>query len=194
MRKTVATVLAGAAMSAVLTTPAVAASSGGDPMCSPGRTKLVWSTKSKPWVVTHKRRVEHFTTDPAKKTFKVDKIAEVKASVTATAGGKIGGKIVLAGLEGSIGLELKAEGKVTNKKSESVTYNMTKYDTYIYYSGTKKAKGYYTQYRCDRGTKWIKTGRYGKAQSWTTPTEGGVRCGTKPPKSWLAAVVKKKYC
>ncbi|MEU1483074.1 hypothetical protein [Streptomyces sp. NPDC005752] len=70
---------------------------------------------------------------------------------------------------------------------------MTKDGTYVFYAGTKKAKGYYTQHRCDRGTKWIKTGRYGKAQSWTVSTEGGVRCATKPPKT-SPAVAEKKYC
>lgn len=194
MRKIVGVVLAGAAVSAVLSTPAMAGTSGNDPMCSPGRTKLTWSSKAKPWVVTHKRVVEHYTGGPGKKTYKTEKVTEVKASVKATAGAKVSGKVVLASLEGSLGLELAAEGKVTNKKSESVTYNLTKFDTYVFYSGTRKASGYYTQYRCDRGTKWIKTGRYGKAQSWTSAVEGGVRCGLKPPKDSLAAVAKKKYC
>ncbi|MFJ1899202.1 MULTISPECIES: hypothetical protein [unclassified Streptomyces] len=192
MRKIVAIALAGAAASAALTTPAMAA--GNDPMCGPGRMKLTWSSKSKPWVVTHRRVVEHYTGSSGKRTYKTTKVTEVKASVKATAGAKVSGKVVLASLEGSIDLELAAEGKITNTKSETVTYNLTKYDTYVFYSGTRKATGYYTQYRCDGGTKWIKTGRYGKAQSWTAAVEGGVRCGTKPPKASLAAVVKKKYC
>ncbi|WNI22670.1 hypothetical protein [Streptomyces sp. ITFR-16] len=192
MRKIVAIALAGAAASAALTTPAVAA--GNDPMCSPGRTKLTWSSKSKPWLVTHKRVVEHYTGDSGKRTYKAEKVAEVKASVKATAGAKVSGKAVLASFEGSIGLELAAEGRITNTKSETVTYNFTKFDTYVFYAGTRKATGYYTQYRCDRGTKWVKTGRYGKAQSWTAAVEGGVRCGTKPPKASLAAFVKKEYC
>ncbi|MFD3414343.1 hypothetical protein [Streptomyces cyaneofuscatus] len=112
----------------------------------------------------------------------------------ATAGAKVSGKVVLAGLEGSAGLELQAEGKRTNKKSESATFKVSKNGTYVFYAGTRKAGGYYTQWRCDAGTKWIKTGRYGKAQSWTVKTEGGVRCGAKVPKKSPAATVKKKYC
>ncbi|WP_329028711.1 hypothetical protein [Streptomyces sp. NBC_01423] len=193
MRKIVGVVLAGAAVSAVLSTPAVAA--GNDPMCSPGRTKLTWSSKAKPWSVTHKRVVLNYTGSTGKKTFSVEKVSEVKASVKATLGGKVSGKLVLASLEGSFGLELAAEGKVTNKRSESVTYNLTKRRaTYVFFSGTRKVSGYYTQYRCDRGTKWIKTGRYGKAQSWTSPTEGGLRCDIKVPSGSLAAYVKKREC
>ncbi|MET7857319.1 hypothetical protein ABZS81_08825 [Streptomyces sp. NPDC005318] len=184
----------GAAMSALLAAPAVAASSGNDPMCSPGRTKLTWTGKAKPWVVTHRKVLENYTGGTATKTFSAEKVREITASVTATAGSKVSGKIVLASLEGSIGLELKAEGKRTKKTAESISYKVSKNGTYVFFAGTRKAGGYYTQWRCDRGTKWIKTGRYGKAQSWTTAVEGGLRCGTKPPKGSLAEAVRKTYC
>ncbi|MBM7437400.1 hypothetical protein [Streptomyces sp. HB132] len=192
MQKVIAVALAGAAAAVMLATPAAAA--GNDPMCNPGSTKLTWTQKSKTWVVTHRKVLENYTGGTATKTYGAQKVTEVGASVTATAGAKVSGTVVMASLEGSLGLELMAEGKRTREKSESVSFRVAKDGTYVFYAGTKKAKGYYTQHRCDRGTKWIKTGRYGKAQSWTVSTEGGVRCATKPPKTSLAAVAKKKYC
>ncbi|OKJ19909.1 hypothetical protein AMK21_16380 [Streptomyces sp. CB00316] len=138
--------------------------------------------------------LENCTGGTATKTRKAEKVTEVGAPVKATAGAKVSGKVVLAGLEGSVGLELQAEGKRTNRESESVTFKLTKNGKYVFYAGTRKAGGYYTQWRCDAGTKWIKTGRYGEAQGWTVRTDGGLRCGTKVPKNSLAAVVKKKHC
>ncbi|MFG2558934.1 hypothetical protein [Streptomyces sp. NPDC048496] len=145
-------------------------------------------------VITHGKVVENYTGGTVTKTFSAEKVREVRASVTATSGGKVGGDVVLASLEGSVGLELQAEGKVTNTKSESISFKLTKNGKYVLYAGTKKASGYYAQYRCDRGTKWVKTGRYGKAQSWTVPAEGGLRCGVKVPKGSLAEVAKNKCC
>ncbi|MEV7427229.1 MULTISPECIES: hypothetical protein [unclassified Streptomyces] len=194
MRKVVALVLSGAAVSLAFAGPAVAAPAGNDPMCNPGSNKLTWSSTSKPWLVTHRKVVENYTGGTATKTFSAQKVSEVTASVTATAGTKVSGKVGIASLEANLGLELKAEKKKTNTKAESISYTLSKNGTYVLYAGTKKATGYYTQYRCDRGTKWIKTGRYGKVVSWTVPTEGGLRCGTTPPKASLAATVKKKYC
>ncbi|MFJ5100693.1 hypothetical protein [Streptomyces sp. NPDC088554] len=194
MRKAVALVLAGTAASCMLAAPAVAAPASNDPMCNPGMTKLTWFSAQKPWVVTHRKVLENYTGGTASKTYSAEKVSEITASVSTTAGAKVSGSVVIGSLEGSLGLELKAEKKSTNKKSESVTYKLSKNGTYVLYSGTRRASGYYTQWRCDRGTKWIATGREGKAVSWTVPTEGGVRCGTTVPKGSLAAVVKKKYC
>ncbi|MFD6803942.1 hypothetical protein ACFWCQ_36840 [Streptomyces cyaneofuscatus] len=187
---------------AAATTPAQAAQAApagergisADPMCNRGTHKLTWTSKKTSWVVTHRSVLENYTGGTATKTRKAEKVKEVGASVKATAGAKVSGKVVLASLEGSVGLELQAEGERTKKSSESVTFKVKKNGTYVFYAGTKKAGGYYTQWRCDGGMKWIKTGRYGKAQSWTVKTEGGVRCGAKPPKKSLAAAVKKKYC
>ncbi|MDF6044655.1 hypothetical protein LRD69_21405 [Streptomyces sp. JH14] len=145
-------------------------------------------------MVTHRKVLENCTGGTATKTVSAEKVCEITASVTATAGSKVSGKIVLVSLEGSIGLELKAEGKRAKKTAESISYKVGKNGTYVFFAGIRKAGGYYTQWRCDRGTKWIKTGRYGKAQSWTTAVEGGLRCGTKPPKGSLAEAVKKTYC
>ncbi|MGW9302549.1 MULTISPECIES: hypothetical protein [Streptomyces] len=217
MNRIATVVLAGAAASVMLATPAVATPGGGvataktpaqaaqaapagergisaDPMCNRGTHKLTWTNKKTSWVVTHRSVLENYTGGTATKTRKAEKVKEVGASVKATAGAKVSGKVVLASLEGSVGLELQAEGKRTKKSSESVTFKVKKNGTYVFYAGTKKAGGYYTQWRCDGGTKWIKTGRHGKAQSWTVKTEGGVRCGAKVSKKSLAAVVKKKYC
>ncbi|MEU1483075.1 hypothetical protein [Streptomyces sp. NPDC005752] len=98
MQKVVAAALAGAA--------------GSDPMCNPGSTKLTWAQKSKAWVVTHRKVLENYTGGTATKTYSAQKVTEVGASVTATAGAKVSGTVVMAGLEGSLGLELMAEGKL----------------------------------------------------------------------------------
>ncbi|MFC9248523.1 hypothetical protein ACFT7S_32230 [Streptomyces sp. NPDC057136] len=183
-----AVALVGAA-SAVLAAPAAAAPLSNDPMCGPGTTRLVWTGVEKTWVVTH-RSVPGAATEAGE----VQKVDEVAALVKATAGAKISGAVVLAGLEESMGLELQAEGKVTNARPEAVSFDVPKDGTYVFYFGVEKVSGYYTQYRCDGGTKWLRTERYGKAQSWARDVEGGLLCSTKPPKASLAAVVKKKYC
>ncbi|MGW3655820.1 hypothetical protein ACWD6R_08940 [Streptomyces sp. NPDC005151] len=99
------------------------------PMCSPGRTKLTWTSKAKPWVVTHRKVLENSTGGTAKKTFGAEKVREITAAVTATVGSKVSGKIVLASLEASVGLELKAEGEATRKTSESITHQVSKNGT-----------------------------------------------------------------
>ncbi|WP_162794022.1 hypothetical protein [Streptomyces paludis] len=194
MRKLIALSLAGAAVSLAMATPAVAAPMANDPMCNPGATKLTWTSVSKSWVVTHRKVLENYTGGVVTKTFSTKKVNEVTASVTATAGTKVSGKVAIASLEANVGLELKAEGKRTSTKEETVKYELSKKGTYVFFHGTKKASGYYTQYRCDRGTKWVKTERYGKVKSWTSDVEGGLRCGDSVPKASLAATAKKKYC
>lgn len=172
----------------------VTTASAADPICNRGTTKLTWTNVSKTWVVTHRDILENHTGGTATQTFTVKKIAEVAASVKATVGGKVGASVAIASIEEHVDLELQGSGKHTTETSRTVTFKLTKDGDYVFYSGTKKVVGYYTNWRCDRGIKWIKTGQYGKVQSWTIEVKGGLRCSAKPPKASLAYQVKKTYC
>ncbi|MFF9425644.1 hypothetical protein [Streptomyces sp. NPDC014746] len=178
----------------VVALPAGSASAAGDPMCSPGRTKLVWSNLKKEWVVTHKREIENYTGGPAAKTYTAERVKQITAAVTVTMGTTVGANVAIGSLEVAAGLDLQASGTKTKTSSESITWNLSSGSKYVFYAGTRQAQGYYTQYRCDRGTRWVTTGRYGKALSWTELSEGGLRCSIRPPAGSLAALAKRLYC
>ncbi|MFI8178980.1 hypothetical protein OG539_26765 [Actinacidiphila glaucinigra] len=182
--------LAGSLLAAV---PAGSAGAA-EPICNPGKHRFTWTDVSKQWVVTHKAQIENYTGGTASRTYTAKKITKVAASVKATVGAKVGANIAIASIEEHVDLELQLSGEHTRESSVSVSYKFTKDGDYIIYSGTRKVSGYYTYWRCDRGTKWVKTGQYGKTQSWTLEVDGGVRCTAKPGKSTLAYAVKKKYC
>ncbi|WP_329312966.1 hypothetical protein [Streptomyces sp. NBC_01262] len=192
-RLTSALATVGIATSLLVAVP-VSGASAADPICDRGSTKLTWTDVSKTWVVTHKLILENYTGGTATKTFTVKKIDEVTASVKATVGAKVSASVAIASIEENVSLELMASGKHTSESSESVQWTLSKNGDYVLYSGTKKVVGYYTNWRCDAGTKWIKTGQYGKTQSWTVAVDGGVRCAASPGKKTLAYAVKKKYC
>ncbi|WP_327399904.1 hypothetical protein OG194_06620 [Streptomyces sp. NBC_01288] len=97
---------------------------------------------AKPWAITHRKVIENHTGGTVTKTYSVEKVLTIGASVI--------------------------------------------------YSGTRKVTGNWTRWACD-GIGCVKTGQYGKAQSWTDAVDGGVRCDATVPKSNLAAAVKKKY-
>jgi hypothetical protein len=156
--------------------------------------KLTWSNVTEPWAITHRKIIENYTGGKVTKTYSVERIYTVGASVTATAGGKVSASVAIASLEEHVDLELQVSGSYTNKKAESITYTLDKDDTYIIYSGTRKVTGKYTRWECVSGGGWKKTGQHGNAVSWTDEREGGVRCGATVPKKSLAAAVKKKYC
>ncbi|WP_157848184.1 hypothetical protein [Streptomyces exfoliatus] len=178
----------------VVALPGASANAAGDPMCSPNTTKLVWSNTKKDWVVTHRRTIENYTGAPASRTYSAQKVDEVTASVTITAGATVSKSLAMASLEVNVGLELQAAGTRTKTTAESITWTMSSGSKYVFYAGTRKASGYYTQYRCDRGTRWVNTGAYGKVESWTELSEGGLRCTIRPPAGSLAAKVKTKFC
>ncbi|MEU6621755.1 hypothetical protein ABZ926_13410 [Streptomyces litmocidini] len=162
-------------------------------MCNPGSVKYTWSTVSKTPTITHRRAIEHYTGGTITKTVSAQVVTTLTASVTATAGAEVSGNVALVSLGGKVGLELKAEGSRTNTRTESITHRLTQRGKYVLYAGTTKTQGYYTQFRCDRGTRWVNTGNYGKAVSFTVTTEGGLRCGTSVPAGSLASYAKR-YC
>ncbi|GAA3927447.1 hypothetical protein GCM10022244_40780 [Streptomyces gulbargensis] len=162
-------------------------------MCSPGSQKYTWSTVSKSPVVTHRKAIEHYTDGTVVKTVSAQSVTSITASVTATSGVEVSGNVALASLSGKVGLELKAEGSKTKTTAESIQHRLSTRGKYVLYAGTMKTQGYYTQFRCDRGTRWVNTGNYGKAISFTVATEGGLRCGTSVPAGSLAAYAKR-YC
>ncbi|MEV6248153.1 hypothetical protein AB0M38_18420 [Streptomyces sp. NPDC051742] len=162
-------------------------------MCSPGTLKYTWSTVSKAPVVTHRKAIEHYTGGIVTKTVSASSVTTITASVTATAGVEVSGSVALASLSGKVGVELKAEGSKTKTTAESITHRLSSRGKYVLYAGTVKTQGYYTQFRCDRGTRWVNTGNYGKAVSFTVATEGGLKCGTSVPAGSLAAYAKR-YC
>ncbi|MGA5062714.1 hypothetical protein ACPB9E_02900 [Streptomyces exfoliatus] len=162
-------------------------------MCSPGTQKYTWSTVSKAPVVTHRKAIEHYTGGIVTKTVSASSVTTITASVTATAGVEVSGSVALASLSGKVGVELKAEGSKTKTTAESITHRLSSRGKYVLYAGTVKTQGYYTQFRCDRGTRWVNTGNYGKAVSFTVATEGGLKCGTSVPAGSLAAYAKR-YC
>ncbi|EKX66290.1 hypothetical protein PV416_38735 [Streptomyces ipomoeae] len=173
--------------------PASAAPSG--PMiCDPGSIALKWDFVSKKWVVTHAAMVEKkYPGGSVTKKISTKKVNTVRSQVEKHGGGGIEANFAILKLGGEAKVQLQKNKKVTNQRSESVKYKLTRQGTYVFYSGTKKVSGYYTAYRCDAGTKWVKTGQYGKAQSWTVPVEGGVHCKTKVSKNSLAHKAKK-FC
>ncbi|MFB6837493.1 hypothetical protein [Streptomyces sp. NPDC056361] len=178
----------------VVALPGASASAAGDPMCSPGRTKLVWSNVKKEWVVTHKRAIENYTGSTATKTYSAERVKQITAAVTVTAGATVGANVAIGSLEVNTGLDLQVSGAKTKTSAESITWTLSSGSKYVFFAGTRQAQGYYTQYRCDRGTRWVTTGRYGKAVSWTELSEGGIRCTVRPPAGSLAALAKTKYC
>ncbi|MDX3841691.1 hypothetical protein [Streptomyces europaeiscabiei] len=191
-RLTAALATAGMAASLFVALPASAAFAD-DPMCNRGTIKYTWTDVKRSWVITHRNRLVNQTGGQATKTYKLTKVKEVGASVKATVGGKVSANIAIASLEEKIDLELAAEGKRTSEETESLGWKMKKNGTYVFYRGTEKVTGYYTQWRCDV-TKWAKTGRGGKVQSWTIEEEGGLRCQDKIPKKGMVYAAKKKYC
>lgn len=182
----------GVAASLLSAVPAAAAPSG--PMiCDSGSMALKWSSVSKKWVVTHAQMVENFTDGPVTKKVSAKKVNTVRSQVEKQGGGSVGADFAIVKLGVEVKVHLQKNKRVTNQRSESIKYKLTRKGAYVLYSGTKKVSGYYTAYRCDGGTKWIKTGQYGKAQSWTVPVEGGVRCKTRVPKNSLAHKAKS-FC
>ncbi|MFG2966700.1 MULTISPECIES: hypothetical protein [unclassified Streptomyces] len=181
---------AGVMASALVVVPATQASAVVN--CT-GKHKFTWSSVKKPWAITHRKIIENYTGGTVTKTYSVEKILVIGASVTFSIGEKVKEDAVLVSLEESSDFQLQASGSYTSKHSESITYKLTKNDTYVLYAGTRKVSGNWTRYECE-GTHWFKTGQAGKAQSWTNEVEGGVRCGATVPKNSLAAAVKKKYC
>ncbi|WP_262057428.1 hypothetical protein [Streptomyces sp. STR69] len=155
--------------------------------------KITWAKVTKPWAITHRKVIENYTGGTVTKTYSVEKVLMIGASVTYTAGAKISAEVLIASLEGSASLQLQASGSYTNKHSESITYTLKQNGTYVIYSGTRKVSGNWTRWACD-GIGWVKTGQRGKAQSWTDQVDGGVRCNATVPKTSLAYAVKKKYC
>lgn len=158
-----------------------------------GDHKITWSSAKKPWAVTHRKIIENYTGGTVTKTYSVKKVLTIGASVTYTAGAKISADVVITSLEGSVNLQLAVSGSYTNEKAESIAYKLSKDGTYVIYSGTRKATGNWTRWKCE-ASHWSKTGQRGKAQSWTEEVEGGVRCNATVPKKSLAAAAKKKYC
>ncbi|MFJ5303606.1 hypothetical protein [Streptomyces sp. NPDC088350] len=138
-------------------------------------------------------RIENCTGGTVTKTYSVEKIYVIGASVTFTAGAEFTEEAVLASMEESADLHLQVSGSHTNKHAESITYTLNKNDTYVLYAGTRKVTGNWRRSKCE-GRFWYGTGQYDKAQSWTEEVDGGVRCGATVPKSSLAYAVKKKYC
>ncbi|WP_329621343.1 hypothetical protein OG357_13345 [Streptomyces sp. NBC_01255] len=170
-----------------------ASAEAADPMCRAGSIKYTWSTVSKSPVVTHRKAIEHYTGGVVTKTVSASSVTSITASVTATSGVEVSGSVAMASFSGKVGLELKAEGSKTKTTAESITHRLSSRGKYVLYSGTVKTQGYYTQFRCDRGTRWVNTGNYGKAISFTVATEGGLKCGTSVPAGSLASYAKR-YC
>ena len=186
-----AALVTGLTTSALVAVPATQASAVNH--CTANAHKITWAKVAKPWAVTHRKVIENYTGGTVTKTYSVEKVLTIGASVTYTAGAKISADVVVVSLEGSASLQLQASGSYTNKHSESITYTLKKNGTYVIYSGTRKVTGNWTRWVCN-GIGYVKTGQYGKAQSWTDAVDGGVRCDATVPKSSLAAAVKKKYC
>ncbi|MBK3563364.1 MULTISPECIES: hypothetical protein [unclassified Streptomyces] len=185
-----AALVTGVMASALVAVPATQASAVVN--CT-GKYKITWSAKKSPWAITHRKVIENYTGGTVTKTYSVEKIYVLGASATFTAGAKFKQDAVLESMEESFDAQLQMSGSYTNKHAESITYTLSKNDTYVLYSGTHKVTGNWTRYKCE-ASHWFKTGQYGKAQSWTQEVDGGVRCGATVPKTSLAAAVKKKYC
>lgn len=160
--------------------------------CTPPPNKLTWSSATTSWVLTGHKGWENFTGAPATWTKTITKTVSVDAGVTTTGTVSATANVKIASLGATTGLSLQASGSKTATGSESVTYTVPNGGTTIFYAGTRKATGSYTEYKanCTTGV-WVKIAT-GTARSWTTELEGGLFCGTVPPANSLASEAKKK--
>ncbi|WP_367044782.1 hypothetical protein [Streptomyces sp. Je 1-332] len=188
----------GAVASLMVGVSATTASAGeaGEQICDRGSRTVKWASTAKPWKITHAKGYEKAYSGGAREvTRSVEHIRTLSSEREITAGANAGFSVAKV----LVSLDVNVQGTYRHRKDRTTTHNLTVKDTlakkgqYYFYVGRRQASGAWVGYRCDGGTKWIKT-TYGTAKSYGVTVDGAVRCGESVSRKSLAYVVKKKYC
>jgi hypothetical protein len=98
------------------------------------------------------------------------------AGITVTVGTSAEGSIIIAKASLAVGFSLKGEYSRTDSDShtDGITNNTAKYHKWVFFEGTKTAKGNFTKYYCSAGVAKVRSS--GTWKSWHGMDFGVLRC------------------
>ncbi|MCI0581555.1 MAG: hypothetical protein L0227_01465 [Chloroflexi bacterium] len=167
-----------AVSSAVLLIPTVAAGGGSIAFagtCSAGDIDYTVTTSNKDVLFTHS--VLYATLAPggyASRT--LTKSTSFTAGITFTFGATAEAGVIFAKASASAGVALKAEGTTTSGSSVTIgiTNNTSAYHDYVFFDGTRTAKGTWKRYKCVAGSEQLSS--TGTWKSWNAQYAAVLRC------------------
>lgn len=160
-----------------------------------GVKRNIVSANSAP-VVTHAFNKVLAPGSTWKRTETMEKVNYVEASVEAYAEASAGAGVILSKAEVKVGVNLKAAGSHTRRRSyseEISIQNSTRRNReYVVYDGTMKHFGRYRERTCPYSTYQVRT-TYGRWKSFTVRSSGTIRCDLRAPNA-VAVRAKRLYC
>ena len=192
-------VLIVAALSAtllVLTSPLALGATGAparplDP-CGGVDHYVTWTGVTKPWVITHATRYEHFTTGTDTRAYTASEQAQLTAGVTFSVSGNLSANAAIISLGATTNATFAVSGQKTVATGVTVTSTMSHFAAYVFYRGNHKAGGSFTYYVCGPTGHSLVVNSRGTASSWDVLTEGALDCTTSPPATSLGYLVKPR--
>ncbi|MEV6601464.1 hypothetical protein AB0M36_32115 [Actinoplanes sp. NPDC051346] len=161
-------------------------------ICERGHQSARFVSKVKSNVITHKKKVSIADGMTGSKSITTTVERSVSASVTFNQSTQISASVVIASLEGAIGLELASNLSQTSTNSQTFNMNFNKPGTYIVFDGVEKASGAWTGSKCNsNGTALVPVS--GKATSWAIGHEGSINCASNYRAGSMQAKAKE-YC
>ena len=155
---------------------------------------VTWTGVTKPWVITHATRYEHFTTGTDTRAYTASEQAQLTAGATFSVSGNLSANAAIVSLGATTNATLAVSGQKTAATGVTITSTMSHYAAYVFYRGNHKAGGSFTYYTCGpTGHSFVVNSR-GTASSWDVLTEGALDCTTSPPSTSLGYLVKPRYC
>jgi hypothetical protein len=158
---------------------------------APDQTWRSWKNVGSNPVVTHATAFENDGDTTLESTETVEKQTVITAGAEVTVGVTATAKVLVGELSKNASLKIQASGAFTTKTSVATKISVPKQSHYLYFRGTVKVAGKFTEYQCKRD-KLTKKGT-GSARSFTVNTTGQLNCN-KTPKKALAKLAKKQYC
>lgn len=106
----------------------------------------------------------------------ISRSTTLTGSIQINVGFQADASAIIAKASAKVGVTLKGEGSATDGSSMSITANNNtgRYHDYVFFSGTRTAKGTWARYYCSADE--VKTSSSGTWFSWNAQYFGGIRC------------------